>query len=313
MAYTLFRLRFSTGLHIGADHGGPSLDEGRYTIYSDTLFSALCCEGAKKGVVKLLYDCFASEQLTISDAMPFYKDEYYLPKPILFINNKQNEGDSALKKKFKAIEFIPVSLLNEYLNGLSNYGLDPAELNRDFGMMVVDTKVSMKGLPHPMPYNVAYFRFSKDSGLYIIVKYENEEALALFEDTLYALGLVGVGGKQSAGLGKFQADRAAIPECLESLLTDVGAEYQMLLGVFLPTNDEMDIALKDGWYSVIRRGGYIRSDTYSQTYRKKRSVYALAPGSCIKSRLSGAILDLSEDGAHPVWRCCKTLYAGVRV
>jgi len=164
-----------------------------------------------------------------------------------------------------------------------------------------------------MPYNVAYWRFNENSGLYIVVRYENEAALSFLEDTLSALGLSGIGGKQSVGLGKFSLQKYDLPSKLISLLEDTKADYQMLLGTALPWDHELDTALDGGWYGVVRRGGFVRSETYSKTPLKKRTVYMLTPGSCLKSRFEGGIFDLSDGGTHPVWRCGKTLFAGVRL
>ena len=46
MEYSLYRLNFTTFLHIGEDNGAVSLDSSRMTIHADTLFAALCCEAA---------------------------------------------------------------------------------------------------------------------------------------------------------------------------------------------------------------------------------------------------------------------------
>jgi len=314
MAYSLYKLEYSTGLHIGIDSGGSSLDDGRMTIHSDTLFSAICCECVKSGNSTRLYDFFAQNILTISDALPYHGSEFFLPKPILFTGNVKREGNPELRKLFKSIEYIPLSAFSEYVGNMSSgTELDPECLKYDFGRLVIDTRVALRNNSQPTPYNVAYWRFSKDSGLYIIVDFQKEEALSFFENALTALGLSGIGGKQSVGLGKFSVQRCPLPPKLAALLEDTEANYQMLLGTALPYDKELDTALDSGWYGVVRRGGFIRSDTYSEVPLKKRTMYMLAPGSCLKSRFEGGIFDLSDGGAHPVWRCGKTLFAGVRI
>ncbi|MFY9177224.1 MAG: type III-A CRISPR-associated RAMP protein Csm4 [Caldicoprobacterales bacterium] len=313
MAYSLYKLKFSTGLHIGKHVGGSSLDDGSMTIHSDTLFSALCCESTKSNRIKEIYDCFEKNRLIISDALPFYKDDLFLPKPILFMPNSKQENSSAIKKKkLKDIEYLPLSKFNAYLQGFSEDIIDPDSIEYEFGTMVVETKNAIKGYSEAMPYNLAYWRFNQDSGLYIIVKYEDKQALSIFEDCLWDLGLSGIGGKQSSGFGKFSVEKFTVPKLLLSLLNKEKADYQMLLGIGLPEDRELDKMLEDGWYRVLRRGGFIRSETYAQTPMKKRTIFALSSGSCLKERFDGVILDLSnEGGAHPVWRCCKTLFVGV--
>ena len=313
MEYTLYKLKFSTGLHIGMDTGGSSLDDGRMTIHVDTLFSALCCECVKNGEINRLYEYFACNKLVISDALPFFDEEIYLPKPIIHIDNRKHEGDSGLKKRFKSIEYIPLSAFSDYINGLTGSEIDPERLEYDFGNVVVDTRVTLKDHPQPMPYNIAYWRFNNNSGLYVIVGYEDESAISFFESALSSLGLSGVGGKQSSGLGKFSIQKVLPPQQLTSLLMESDSDYQMMLGTALPCDEDLDYALDGGWYTMIRRGGFVRSDTYSQSYSKKRTLYTLSPGSCLKDRFDGAMFDLSEGGKHPVWRCCKTLFVGVSI
>lgn len=313
MAYSLYRLEFSTGLHIGGDAGGPSLDDGRMTIHSDTLFAALGCESAAAGKIAQLYEAFAGGALAMSDALPYSGEEYYLPKPVLYTGNVRREGSPTRRKALKSIEYIPLCRLDEYLGGLAGGEIDPEQYRSAFGSLVTVTRVASRGNAQPLPYNVAYWRFSAGCGLYVIVRWEDEASLALFEAALAALGLSGVGGKQSSGLGKFEAAVCPMPPRLTEMLTDTGAPYQMLLGTGLPADAALDAALAGGWYQVVRRGGFVRSAHYADRPRKKRTLYLLAPGSCLRERFDGGMFDVSEGGAHPVWRCGKTLFGGVRL
>jgi len=313
MGYSLYRLEFTTGLHVGTDRGGSSLGDGRMTIHSDTFFSALCCERTKFGDINRLYDFFSSGALVISDTLPYKGEEYFLPKPVLHTRNSKGEGNHKLKKTLRSIEFIPLSVFDKYLKGYSDEELEVECLNQYFGGLVTDTKVSIKHHPEPMPYHVAYWRFPEDTGLYIIVRFENQSALSYFEETLFHLGLSGVGGKQSSGLGKFNFKKVSLPEKLYELLEDRDADYQMLLGTALPEEKELEEALSGGWYTLIRRGGFVRSEIYSEIQLKKRTIYMLSPGSCLRKRFNGSIFDISDGGNHPVWRYGMTLFAGVRL
>ncbi|NLM20816.1 MAG: type III-A CRISPR-associated RAMP protein Csm4 [Peptococcaceae bacterium] len=313
MAYTVYRLKFSTGIHIGQDYGRPSLDDGRMTVHSDTLVAALCCEGVKRGCLSQLVNYFSQDILAISDTFPYKGEELYLPKPFLYTGNRKLEGDSSLKKKFKSLEYIPLSHFSAYLEGLKGAELDVTDLKQDFGSLTVITKVAVTGQPEPQPYHQAYWRFAPNCGLYFILRSRKKEAQQLLEEILTDLGLSGIGGKQSAGLGKFSVEKIDLPEKLTKLLADDQAEYQMLLGTALPKPEELKEALADGWYSLLKRGGFVRSDSYADKQLKKRSIYMLAPGSCVKRRFTGGFFDLNKYGAHPVWRCGNTLFAGVNL
>ncbi len=123
----------------------------------------------------------------------------------------------------------------------------------------------------------------------------------------------GIGGKQSSGLGKFDVQQSHVPAELMELIEDDQAEYQMLIGTALPVDVELDKVLCNGWYTLIRRGGFIRSQNYAPGQLKKRTMYMLAPGSCLQSRFTGGMSDLSDNGAHPVWRCGSTIFVGVKM
>jgi CRISPR-associated protein Csm4 len=313
MPYSLYKLHFATGLHIGTEHGGPSLDDGRMTIHSDTIFSSLCCEYAQNGgQPEEIFQWFEDERIVISDALPFCRDEYYLPKPMIYFKNLKQEGNPENRKAFKSIEYIPLSAFDEYLGHISGQAeIVPEELKCFFGALTSGTRASIR--EEPQPYQVAYWNFAKDAGLYVIAECKDSGSLALFEQLLSFVGLSGMGGKQSSGLGKFNVIKEDVPAPLQEMLADTDANYQMLLGTALPSDHELDEILSDGWYMAARRGGFVRSETYSQMQRKKRTLYMLLPGSCFKRRFSGEIFDVSSGGAHPVWRCGKTLFAGLRV
>ena len=80
-------------------------------------------------------------QLRISDAMPYIGDTMYLPKPMIRIEG--TDKDSALKKEFKKLAYIPVQYMETYLSG----NAEPTSLNNDFSSFGEDTlyqKVALK-------------------------------------------------------------------------------------------------------------------------------------------------------------------------
>ncbi len=315
MGYSLYRLDFTTALHIGSDNGGISLDNAQMTIHADTLFAALCCEAVKRKKIDILLDYFVQGQLCISDALPYHKEELYLPKPILFFANQQQDGEEGLKKKWKSRKYLPLSLFEDYLHGLrERKALDPEEIKKDFGQMTTQTRVAINGQGEaPLPYHVASWRFASDCGLYIVLRSELAEAAQLFATLLHDLAWVGIGGKQSSGWGKFMVKPDILPPELKQLLDDDKAEYHMLLGTGLPADAELEETLNGAWYSLLRRGGFVRSQTYAERPLKKRTIHMLSPGSCLRRRFKGDMLDLSQGGNHPVWRSGNTLFVGVNL
>lgn len=313
MDYSLYKLEFDTPLHIGRDSGGPSLDNGQMAIHADTIFSALCCEAAGDARLEQLVRYVTDGVLVLSDALPYAGDELFLPKPVVYVANRQREGDAGLKKKLKDIEYIPLSAFDDYLSNLAGSSPDLDSLRYTFGQLSTLTRVAIGGTDAPLPYHVASWRFAEGCGLYIVAGYMDENILALAEGLLVGLGLSGVGGKRSSGWGKFAVQKLPVPPDLRSRLEDKSSPYQMLLGTALPMDEEMEELLRHGWYTVIRRGGFIRSDTYAAGQLKKKTIYMLGPGSCLRRRFRGGMHDLSDNGGHPVWRSANSLFVGVNI
>lgn len=313
MEHFLYRLKFTTPLHIGKDAGSSSLDDCRMNIHADTIFAALCCEAARGGQAAGVAELFAKGVLTISDALPYAGEELFLPRPVVYVENTRPTGDAGLKKALKGVEYIPLSLFVSYLQGLHRPLLDIEKYKQEFGRVVVGTRVALKGHSQPLPYHVAAWKFDKGCGLYLVVRAQNEEARQIFTALLTCLGLSGIGGKRSSGWGKFTVRQDPVPAQLMQLIADSQAPYQMLLGTALPADQELDDVLEEGWYSLVRRGGFICSENYAPGQLKKRTIYMLAPGSCLGQRFRGGMYDLSCGGAHPIWRCGSTLFAGVNL
>lgn len=313
MPYSIFNLKFETGVHTGLSNGGPSLDDGQMTIHSDTLFSALYCEAMKYGQQDQLLSYFKSGTLAISDALPFHKDSYFLPKPLIHVERRAKTESASVKKAMKAISHIALQDFACYVQGLSS-GSNPDWLQKpNFGVMSIQTRVSLRNGAQPLPYQVAIWTFSPHSGLYIILRHLEDDALRMFKQMLTALGACGIGGKQSSGLGKFCVEHSPAPEEMLTMLGDESASYQMLLGLSLPQKGQLEAAMAQGWYTLTRRGGYARSHNDGLPF-KRNTVYMLSTGACFTQRFQGEVLNLCPpQGTHPVWRCANTLFLGVNI
>lgn len=81
MSCFLFSLRFTAPVHFGLSDAAMSLYASEETFRADTLFSALChtalhAEG-EAGVTRLC-EAVRRGELTLSDAMPYCGDTFYL-------------------------------------------------------------------------------------------------------------------------------------------------------------------------------------------------------------------------------------------
>lgn len=324
----IYKLQFATALHIGNDTGSATLASAEMTVHSDTLFSALCIEALQLGGEKLLHELYEKSKtgkIGFSDLFPYKKETYYLPRPILNIESNITERDPKKSKEYKNLKYIPSNRFADYLASLQGQAeFDVKAVNKDISSLGASEGrqcVSIKRETEPQPYYVGCFKFKPDAGLYFIVTYTDEEDIDFITRIMESLALSGIGGKRSAGLGKFILDDPIFLdapyseglEALASLLNNDNSTQQMLLNLALPQDHELDQACSEGHYMLVRRGGFVQSDTYWHHQLKKKLLYAFAPGSCFKSAFQGDIYDVSNKANHKVYRYLKPMFMGVNI
>ena len=107
--FKTYKLRFISPFHISS--GGFALESSDAFIRSDTIFSAIC------NISRLLYDNEITEKFLddnsflISSGYPYYKDEYYLPKPMNY--HFKSQDDYNILKKLKKIKYIPLDIFEK--------------------------------------------------------------------------------------------------------------------------------------------------------------------------------------------------------
>jgi CRISPR-associated protein Csm4 len=328
MNYCLYKLNFKTAVHIGEDNGGSSLVSSEMTIRADTLFSALSIEALKNGgeeLLKKLYNYAKLGEILFSDLFPFMDEELYLPKPILSLDAEKHNGDVKNRKVFKKLKYIPASQFKTYIEALKGNGTFDAEVankvSEHIGISEVRTCAAKSGLEETMPYHVGAFKFKEGCGLYVILGYQSEEILQLFQKLLENLSNSGIGGKRTSGLGKFEVDDVIHLDdpyteslkALSKLISNATSKIKMALTTSLPTDNELDNATEDAQFLLVRRGGFVQSQTYSENQLKKKVLYAFGAGSCFKNAFKGDIYDVSNHGTHPVYRYLKPLFGGIEL
>lgn len=309
MEYKIYKLKFGSAVHFG----NGTLDSSGYSFGADTLFSALCIEALKygKSTLEELVQMAISEEVCFSDAFPYIDNVLFLPKPVLKVRKEAETGDSTLKKAFKKLQYIPCEEIDNYLRGDFDVRSAP-DMNR-LGAFDMKVSVSIRGEEKTEPYRVSSFSFHDGCGLYIIVGYQNDEQLYLVEDLLMSLSYSGIGGKRTAGYGRFELFQAKIPT---ELVSKIGKKKscQMLLSSALPKDEEMEHSLEGASYRLIKKSGFVASENYAESQLRKRDIYMFASGSCFKDVFHGDLYDVStSEGTHPVYRYAKPLFMGVDV
>lgn len=312
MNYKICKMKFQTEVHFGRGF----LSDSEYSCYADTIFSALCHEYIKcKGVKKLedFIKYFQEDSLFISDAFPYIKQQYYLPKPQISSKTKELKQ----KRMEKQIPYIPEEMIKNYFNGTFDASMVLSSLS-ELGISSVHVKASIHGLEEANPYWVGSYRFAEENGLYFLIGYKDKKGYDELVEAVKALSSTGIGGKVSSGYGSFEVTFEDVPsEWIDYLTTNERNQEEgvyMSLSISLPKNEELNQILEHAHYKLIRRGGFV-ADTHSQSNgtiygkeQRKQDLYVFQAGSCHKGTYCGDIYDVSNSATHPVYRYAKPIF-----
>ncbi|MEW5822158.1 MAG: type III-A CRISPR-associated RAMP protein Csm4 [Cyanobacteriota bacterium] len=348
MHYYLYKLKFTTPVHFGADVAGIGVEKCSPTCHADTFFSALCQEilylhGEKE--LNRWANLVDENKFLLSDLFPYYGEYLYLPKPVMprkkvEIEDETSELDARQNKKLmKKLKFIPVKYWEqfiEYINAERDT-FDPRE-DESFYKEVIYPKVSITRTEEKNDlYSVGAYVYQnkiidennsnnnkEQAGLYFVIYIDdvNKEA---FDKILKSLQFSGIGGERSSGFGKFEihkvfklgtGSKCDMEETLYSLIINADSKkYKMSLSVISPDSKDLN-HLEEAYYTLIPRKGFIASSTYSDTPVKRQPVVMFNTGSCFTKRLNGNLLDLRSEedrkiNNHKVYRYGKAIMVGI--
>ena len=321
MNYFLYQLRFETAVHFGAADSALSVYHSEDHFRADTLFSALChralqIEG-EMGLNRLVRQA-SDGNLLLSDSMPWGGRWFYLPKPV-YAAYSAPDIPSEKRKALKKQVWIPAEQLDAYCASLQNGTFFDIE-SVNFGSGTEVTKAVVPENGNATPYSVGLYRYYDGCGLYFLLACRDIGDHDWLSMLIHALGVSGIGGKISAGYGKFTvANEIYLNGCLDhqtQSLYDALNRHEaaaMLLTTALPTNEELDAAMEDAYYRVIRRSGFVASNSYAKTERKKQTQFYFEAGSVFRNRFSGAVFEIGGLGTHPVYRYAKPIFMGVKL
>ena len=322
MNYCLYKLSFDSAVHFGPASSAQSLYASEDHFCADTLFSALCHSAlALRGQDGLDRLCGAARDgaLLLSDSMPWLDETYYLPKPFVSARGEL-EVPTANRKAVKKLKWIPADAFPAFLASVrGEQAFDAAGAQAEFGVGASVTKVHITPGEDSVPYQVGLYRFRENAGLWFLAGCGTAQLADELRVLIEGLSYTGIGGKTSAGYGKFHIDDLVFlnepfddfTEWLLAALTDTEAARQVLLTASLPSGEELAALLPEAEYMLTRRAGFIRSSTYSQESRRKTSQVFLSAGSVLPGRFKAALYEVGEPGKHPVYRLSAPLFLGV--
>lgn len=321
MEYKIYKLSFRAPCHFGTIQGAAGLEATLGYCLSDTLFSALANEAValygQEGIDRFI-GAAKEGKLALSDLLPFRDDsDFYLPRPILKVNKRGNSEASkdalASAKELKKIKFIPSYLYSDYMEAAQEGQLvnfydeykDDLQLSEIIGLQ---TRVNLQG-KESLPYTVGSVVFPKHCGLYCIVSAMDSSLFKWLFEVFKSLGYSGIGGKRSSGYGRFLVEECSVEELINLLEEEDGLAIS--LSTLIPCTNELDI-VKTGAYSLVSRGGFVGSNTYHTNLQKRNHYFALSSGSSFNQPLVGQIIDVSNQGMHPVYRMGKGIFIRVK-
>lgn len=324
MNYYLYKLKFETAVHFGSSSSAQSLSGSEDHFCADTLFSALCHTAlalrGQEGLDQLCRDA-GEGKLLLSDSMPWQGETLYLPKPFASAKGER-EVSAANRKAVKKLKWIPVDAFPAFsasLRGGDAYDAQRAQTS--FGVSSSTAKVNIVPGEDSLPYQVGLYHFMEDAGLWFLAGCETEELAETLQVLAEGLSYSGIGGKTSAGYGKFHVEDTVYlnepfdktTEWLFAALDDTEASRQLLLTTSLPSDEELEALLPEAEYMLTRRAGFIQSASYAQENRRKLSQVFLSAGSVLPGRFKSRLYDVGEAGKHPVYRLSAPLFLGVEL
>ena len=310
MDYSIYRLKFTAPVHFGKN----SLSDSEYTLCSDTVFSALCMEAVQMGtgVLDELVDSAKASRICLSDAFPYIGDKLLIPKPYVFVEHGEEENSSVIKKAYKRLKYITIDDLDSYIAG--SFDVLNAVQPGDLGVPSLKISASIRNDEgETTPYEVGTYSFYEGCGLYLIIGYSDDEAKSLIDSLFTQLQHSGLGGKRSSGYGRFTYEVTESGEWLKTALSGESERY-MLLNTALPVDGEPDTVIANADYSLVKRGGFVASAGYSDSWQRKKDLIMFKSGSCFDRRFDGDIYDVSTDaGSHPVYRYGKPMLMRISI
>lgn len=279
----------------------------------------------------------AMPPILLSSAFPYlglgdYRLRLY-PRPALALKGRdRDEGGQPTDKGFKKVALVSESLFTEWLRGEDVSKEQQAEnLLQDKEIWVTTTerqpilatlkemRLNRKGreafwYEEPVPrvtidratsssqiYHSGRVRFAPGSGLWLAIRWLDENWRDKVTAALKSLGDAGIGGERSAGYGQFTLNSASG----ESLPNVIGGR-QITLAPYQPTVTEVqEKVLGEGAsYGLLLRRGWLGSPENGSL--RHQTVRMLAEGSCFvgngRSHYGGLVNVTPPNAPHDVYR-----------
>jgi CRISPR-associated protein Csm4 len=350
--WRLVRLAFGQNVaHFG--ELGIGIEETSERIRSDTLFSAWLSAYARlftASEINTLIERFKTDPPFRLSSTFIYQQINgklvdYLPRPLAVPPHYPKSDDLELVKTYKTLKHIPLEIWKRWYQGEGFSASDRDELSakttgkatatlarsgafryqdafevQRLPKIAVDRITRATNLYHT---GIVQYRCEQNghgveslSGLYFLVEFLDPALEKLFFIVLDFLGEEGIGGERSSGAGRFtvKGPSSTVPDDWKSVITFNGGTYYCLMSLFWQHSLSPNL-LEDARYELLERGGWISSPSDRGKELRRKSVRMFAEGSVFKSKMTGALADVTpaQWNGHPIYRSGISLSLPVHV
>lgn len=322
--YSIIKLHFKSPVHISS--GGSGYENSEELIHSDTLFSSIC------STAKLLYGdekvekLLESENLFISSAFPFFKENYFFPRPLGYFKEFERYED---EKTFKKVKYFSKEIFEKIINelplnnefnkkGIVN-GCYSEDLNSDRDALYRANEVPRVTIDRitnsTLIFHFSEVSFSKESGLYFILSCDDLDLRRAILSSIKLLGDEGIGADNTIGKGLFEIEETEL-----DLNVPEESGKRILLSLYNPKEEELkEFEVENSKYNFITRRGWISS--HSNMNLRRKSVRMLIEGSILKFKNKlipkGRIINVLDKNdlnflTHNIYRSGKVFTIPVR-
>lgn len=302
----IVRLRFSAGLHIGADSGGIGKENVQNIIHSDTIFSMLINSFADIAAGdENKINAFIQSINTLSSGFLFKKlrgrgnYEYYLPVPL---NNPPDfsGGTGEIRrlkygKALKKASFITLDHFQNWINGeeLGISALKSLEERKYSSLYAIrirphHARDRLTSTTHL--YHAGEMFFDKNAGIYFLISGQIEDSN--LDAVLTNAAIKGLGGRRSHGKGIFEFSINPLDENWEKLLNGKDDNY-VIISLYSPYADEIQ-TLEPAAYSLVLRKGWTFSSMLHGQFKRK-TCRMFGEGSVFINKPEGSTVDVTPD------------------
>ena len=306
--FQVAKLFLKAPLHLSS--GKPHYESSGRMLHSDTLKSALYAAAGQIHGFDQLAASFMDE-LCISSAYPFFRDEYFFPKPMarLPFTVAGIQEEAKLSKKLKKLQYLGLSFFERALAGIptviqTQHLLEHGKWisegissrpNESLRLLKSDlqqrvrvpregetvTGVDENGHPVQLPrkpdtFYVEKLHFHPEGGLFFLCYNLSKDQQAKITRVLKWLGENGLGTNKQLGFGRFEFHGF---EPLELHIPKPTGKW-LNLGLYCPAGSRAQDAeisadmLKKSAYNLIHRGGWLASpESYEHLTYRKKSIY----------------------------------------